>query len=125
MNNHTETTAVMKAIQMYKDGTYCAAPDKLKRVFHDRAVMNGFLGPDLMIGDPAPFIEDMSAKPSMKDKGDPYRAEVESVRIEGNVAAVVLSETGFRGSGTLVDFFHLIKDADGEWKIVSKLFTTL
>ncbi|MDR2156717.1 MAG: nuclear transport factor 2 family protein [Clostridiales Family XIII bacterium] len=124
MNNHVETAAVMKVIQAYKDGTYCGEADTLKGVFHDRAVMNGFLGPDILIGDPAPFIEDIGATPSMRDNGDPYRAEVESIRIEGNVASVILSETGFRGAGVLVDFFHLIKE-DGAWKIVSKLFTTL
>jgi hypothetical protein len=124
MNNHVETKAVMEAIQAYKDGTYLADPERLKRVFHKNAVMNGFLGPEIMFGTPAPFIEDMSAKPSMKDNGDPYQAEIESIRIEGNVASVTLSETGFRGAGTLVDFFHLIKDG-GEWKIISKLFTTL
>jgi hypothetical protein len=124
MNNHAETTAVMDVIRAYKDGTYCGDSEKLKKVFHSHAVMNGFLGPDILIGDPSPFIADMGTKPSMKDNGDPYQAEVESIRIEGNVASVVLSETGFRGTGVLVGFFHLIKD-EGEWKIISKLFTTL
>ena len=39
-------------------------------------------------------------------------------------ASVIVSETGFRGEGTLVDFFHLIK-VEGQWYIISKLFTTL
>lgn len=124
MNDHAETIAVKQVIQDYMDGTYFADVEKLKNVFHDSAVMNGYLGSDVLLGDPAPFIEDIASSTVMADEGDAYQAEIESIRIEGNVAAVVVSETGFKGSATLVDFFHLIK-TDGTWKIISKLFTTL
>jgi len=124
MNNHIETEAVKKVIQNYIDGTYDADTEKLKGVFHGKAVMNGYLGPDLLMGDPSPFIADIASAPSMKSVNDPYRAEIESICIEGDVAAVTLSESGFRGEASLVDFFHLIKE-DGEWYIVSKLFTTV
>ncbi len=124
MNNHVETKAVKQVIQNYMDGTYKAEIDKLKGVFHEKAVMNGYLGPDCLIADPSGFVADIASAPSMESKGDPYQAEIESIRIEGNVASVIVSETGFRGEGTLVDFFHLIK-VDGKWSIISKLFTTL
>ena len=124
MNNHVETKAVKQVIQNYMDGTYKAEIDKLKGVFHEKAVMNGYLGPDCLIADPPGFVADIAPAPSMESKGDPYQAEIESIRIEGNVASVIVSETGFRGEGTLVDFFHLIK-VDGKWSIISKLFTTL
>ena len=124
MNNHVESEAVKKVIQNYIDGTYSADIGKLKGVFHEKAVMNGYLGPGLIMADPAPFLEDISSSPSMESNGDPYRAEIESIYVEGNVASVVLSESGFRGEASLVDFFHLIK-TDGEWHIISKLFTTI
>ena len=124
MNDHAATNEVKRVIQAYMDGTYQADGAKLESVFAPSAVMNGYLGPDLLAGTPAPFIEDMTSHPSMESQGDAYQAEIESIRIEGNVAAVVVSETGFRGDGTLVDFFHLLKTDDG-WHIVSKLFTTL
>lgn len=124
MNNHTETLLVKQVIQNYMDGTYQAEIEKLKSVFHPNAVMNGYLGPECVLATPAAFVEDIASAPSMASQGDQYQAEIESIRIEGNVAAVVVSETGFRGSATLVDFFHLIKE-NGEWKVISKLFTTL
>jgi hypothetical protein len=124
MNNHVETKAVLEVIQNYKDGTYKADIEKLKGVFHEKAVMNGYLGPDLLLADPSGFIADMGGNPSMESRKDPYQAEVESIYIQGNVAAVILSESGFRGSGELVDFFHLIK-TEGKWHIISKLFTTV
>jgi hypothetical protein len=124
MNNHNETAAIKKVIDDYKDGTYNADIESLKGVFHEKAVMNGYLGPDLVLGDPSAFIADIGSAPSMASGGDPYQAEIESIHIEGNAASVILSETGFRGKGVLVDFFHLIK-ADGKWQIISKLFTTM
>ena len=124
MNDHIESEAVRKVIQNYIDGTYMADVNKLKGVFHEKAVMNGYLGPQLILAGPEPFLEDIGSAPSMESNGDPYRAEIESIHIEGSVASVVLSETGFRGEASLVDFFHLIK-TDGEWTIISKAFTTV
>lgn len=124
MNNHIETEAVKKVIQDYKDGTYKADIEKLKGVFHEKAVMNGYLGPDLILADPTPFIEDIASAPSMESNNDPFQGEIESIYIAGDVASVIFSESGFRGEASLVDFFHLIK-TDGEWHIVSKLFTTV
>ena len=124
MNNHAETLEVKKVIQDYIDGTYEADIEKLRSVFHDKAVMNGYLGPALVMADPSPFIEDISSSPSMESAGDPYQAEIESILIEGDVASVVLSESGFRGEASLVDLFHLIKN-DGRWQIISKTFTTV
>jgi len=124
MNNHIETEAVKKVIQDYKDGTYKADVEKLRSVFHESAVMNGYLGPNILLGDPTPFIEDMASMPSMETNGDPFQGEIESIYIQGNVASVIFSESNFRGEASLVDFFHLIK-IDGTWYIVSKLFTTV
>ena len=124
MNNHAETLQIKQVMQNYMDGTYNANIDQLKSVFHEKAVMNGYLGPECVMATPAAFVEDIASAPSMASQGDAYHAEIESIRVEGNVASVVVSETGFRGSATLVDFFHLIK-VDGEWKVISKLFTTL
>jgi len=124
MNDHTEEKAVREVLQNYIDGTYNADIAKLKSVFHEKAVMNGYLGPDLLLADPTPFIEDMASAPSMKSNNDPYQTEIKHLVIEGNVASAALYETGFRGDAALVDFFHLIK-TDGNWHIISKLFTTM
>ncbi|MDR1158419.1 MAG: nuclear transport factor 2 family protein [Oscillospiraceae bacterium] len=124
MNNHVETKAILQVIQNYKEGTYRADVDLLKDVFHEKAVMNGYLGPNVLLADPSGFIADIGGLPSMASNKDPYQAEVEHIHIEGGVASVTLSETGFRSEGRLVDFFHLIK-TDGRWRIISKLFATV
>ena len=123
MNCHTAMNEVKAVIQAYIDGTYEADVEKLKSVFAKNAVMNGYLGPDCVLATPSVFVDDIASAPSMKSAGDAYDAQIESIHIEGDIASVVVSETGFRGSATLVDIFQLVK-IDGAWKIVSKLFTT-
>ena len=124
MSKEANEQAVRDLIQRYIDGTYRADAGILKGVFHEKAVMNGYLGPNLLIGDPTPFIEDMTGSPSMESNNDPYETEIRNLMIEGDTASLALYETGFRGDASLVDFFHCIK-TDGEWKIISKLFTTM
>jgi len=116
--------AVREVIQKYIDGTYTANIPMLESVFHEKAVMNGYLGTNLITASPSPFIEDIASAPSMKSNNDPFEAEITSIQIEGNTASVALYETGFRGETALVDFFHLIRVGE-KWLIVSKLFTTL
>lgn len=124
MNNHEETKQIRKIIDNYINGTYESNADKLKSVFHEKAVMNGYLGEELLIGTPEPFIEDIAGSESMQSQKAAYNAEIEYMNIEGNIATVIVSETGFRGTGVMVNHFHLIR-TEGCWKIISKLFTTL
>lgn len=124
MNDHTETKRIKELIQAYVEGTYDGNVEKLESVFHEKAVMNGFLGDQLILGTPAIFIEDIAVSPTMRSEKCDYHAEIESIRIENEIAQVIVSETGFRGNTTLVNYFHVIK-TNGKWKIISKLFTTL
>jgi protease I len=123
MSETAEKQAVLKTIMNYRDGTYTADTALLQSVFHENAVMNGYLGPDLVLADPSVFIADIGGSPSMESAGDPYELAINELFIEGNTASAVVTETGFRGDATLVDCFHLLK-VDGSWLIVSKLFTT-
>jgi hypothetical protein len=51
---------------------------------------------------------------------DDYRAEVQSVAIEGTAAVATLVEENYLAHD-FVDYFSLLK-IDGEWKIVNKSF---
>ena len=124
MDIQQETLAVKEVVQNYIEGTYEADIKKLEHVFHKKAVMNGYLGQELVLATPEAFIEDIKSAPSMASQKDPYKAEIEFVQLNGEIATVILSEKGFRGEGALVDHFHLVKE-NGEWKIISKLFTTV
>ena len=119
----TAEREVLAVIDDYMKGSYRADGVLLKSVFHQKAVMNGFLGAALIMGGPSPFIEDITSAPSMESNNDDYILSVDQVFIKGDIASAIVTETGFRGKHKLVDCFHLIK-VDGLWSIVSKLFTT-
>jgi hypothetical protein len=120
---HPEEQAVRIVIQQYIDGTYQGDVKTLKKCFHPKAVMNGYFQDQLLLGGPEPFFENIENNPSMAEGGAPYQGTIASVDIVGKVASVTIKETGFAGTMAFTDYFHLIKD-QGEWKIISKTFTT-
>ena len=120
---HSEQAAVRMVVQQYIDGTYQGDVKALRDCFHPKAVMNGYLGDQLLVGGPEPFFENMEKAPSMAEGGAPYQGEIASLDVVGNVASVTIKETGFGGTMAFTDYFHLLKD-QGEWKIISKTFTT-
>ncbi|GAA6151578.1 nuclear transport factor 2 family protein [Pseudoteredinibacter isoporae] len=104
----------------YTQGTYLGDRALLESVFHPSAVMNGYLGKQLMISKPAQFIADVVKMEIHKAK-TPYSYQVTSISIDGKVASVVLTEAGFPGNMAFTNYFHLIDDGHG-WKIISKTF---
>ena len=120
---NTEKDAVREVVQKYIDRTYQGDVSALRECFHSKAVMNGYLNEQLLLGDPEPFFQEIGNNPSMAEGGAPYKGEITSVDVVGNVASVTLKETGFAGGMSFTDYFHLIK-VDDEWKILSKTFTT-
>ena len=116
-------TAVQNVIQQYINGTYHGDVEKLRRCFHENALMSGYLGDQMMISGPEPFFEDISKNPPMSEAGAPYNGEITSIEITGNTANVTVKETGFAGTLNFTNYFHLMKVED-EWKIMSKTFTT-
>jgi hypothetical protein len=121
--NESEEQAVRRVIQQYIDGTYQGDVKSLRDCFHPKAVMNGYLQEQLLIGGPEPFFENMGNVPSMAKAGAPYKGEITFLDVVGNVASVTVKETGFGGDMDFTDYFHLLKE-QGKWKIVSKTFTT-
>lgn len=118
--------AVREVVQQYIDGTYQGDSVALRNCFHQKAVMNGYLQDQLLLGSPEPFFENIEKNPSMAETDAKYEAEITHVEVAGNIASVTLKEIGLEtGFGTMAftDYFHLIKEQDG-WKILSKTFTT-
>ena len=116
----SEETEVRQVIQDYIDGTYEGDTVLLAATFHPSAVMNGYVGDQLMMGSPKPFIDNVGKKP-LKTAETNYSAEILGIAVKGRVAAVELKESGFHGNATFTNFFHLIHDGS-RWTIVSKTF---
>jgi hypothetical protein len=120
---NTEKDLVREVLQKYIDGTYQGDVTALRGCFHSKAVMNGYLNDQLLLGDPEPFFQEIGNNPSMAEGGAPYKGEIVSIDVVGNVASATIKETGFGGSMAFTDYFHLLKEG-GQWKIISKTFTT-
>lgn len=123
-SNFVETEAIKNLLDRYGDAVYSADIDALKTIFHEKASMNGYLGPDMLIGTPEMFFADLGSKPSMKEQKDDFRCVLTDLRVTGSIAEATLFVDNFYGAACIEDHFHLIKD-NGEWKIVCKTFTTL
>jgi ketosteroid isomerase-like protein len=121
MNSDQEKEAVRQVIQKYSDGTFNGDAEALRECFHEKAVMNGYMQGNLLMGGPEPFIEEIEKNPSMAEGGAPYKGEIVSVDVDGMVASVTFKESGFAGTMKFTNYFHLLKEGD-DWKIISKAF---
>lgn len=115
---------VLKVVNEYIDATYKANIEDLENSFHEKARMAGYLGEELVLGSPEHFINDIKSNPSMESTNAPYKVDIKSINVMERVASVVVLERGFFGEIVIETYFHLIK-IDGEWKIISKTFTTI
>ena len=117
MDDKTKIEAVMNT---YTDGTRSRDVALLKSIFHDDAVMTGWLGPDLLMGGPGPFYSALEAN----EVGADYTSEITEISVEGPMASAEVREKNLFGLD-FVNRFHLIRQADESWIIVSKLFRHL
>jgi hypothetical protein len=123
-NDSKAEEAVRKVLDRYAEAVYRADVKTLKDIFHPAAVMNGYLGDQLLVGTPEPFLADIGGHPPMADGDAPFKTDWTAVHVAGRTATATLEETGFFGSGHFVNYMHLLLDG-GEWKIVSKAFESL
>ncbi len=113
---------IRRVVTQYVEGYLNADVAALKEVFAEDAVMNGYLGDRLIEGAPAFFIENVGKAPPIAGQVGNPTYHIGEVEIRGDAAAVTLHERDFGGMN-FTDFMHLLK-RDGEWKIISKTFST-
>ena len=115
--NTEDINGIRACVQKYIDGSARGDADLLAEAFHPDASMYGYFGGQLMA---VPIAEFFAVAKQSGPAGDDYRAEVQSVAIEGTAAVATLVEENYLAHD-FVDYFSLLK-IDGEWKIVNKSF---
>ena len=108
------------AVQRYVDGCVTADADAVRDAFAEGACMWGWLGAEFVSMTGAEFAERVVAPAA--PAGPEYASEIHGIDVAGAVAHAVLDERGFLGAD-FRNFFGLVR-RDGEWRIVSKVFTT-
>lgn len=116
MNRTAEATAVAAIMDAYIDGTRTRNTLKLKAIFHETAVMCGYLGDDLLAGTPEPFYEAIENNEIAPN----YAARIVHIDVIGDTARARIIEDNLLGM-SFVNDFHLVNGLEG-WMIVSKLF---
>jgi hypothetical protein len=116
MNRTKSESDVQQVMLDYTAAIIAYDIPRLKTIFHDDAVMSGYLGPDLLIGSPQAFYDHLEANPIEKE----YIALTTEIRIDGRIARVRFVEDNLYGM-SFVNEFHLLKK-ESDWVIVSKLF---
>jgi hypothetical protein len=124
MPDQQSAAAARRVMERYVEAVYKADVVTLRGLFHPAAVMSGYLGDTLLAGSPEPFLVDVEGRPSMESAGAPYKADILDVHASSLTASLRVEETGFFGSFSFVNYFHLLNVA-GEWKIVSKTFQSV
>lgn len=114
--------AVREVIQKYIYGSGNGEAEVLRGIFFPEALMSGDFQGTIRIGSPESFFERVQNSPALVESGDDYKAIISSIEVVGDVASAVLKEEGFFDNN-FTDFFHLMKK-DGQWKIISKTYTT-
>lgn len=113
--------AVRQVMLRYVEAAYKADVATLRELFHPAAEMSGYLGDMLVAGTPEPFLQDVGGRPSMEAEGAPYKAEILDIHASPRCASLRVEETGFFGTTSFINYFHLLKVGD-DWKIVAKTF---
>lgn len=116
MNRTDDTLAVKAVVDNYIKGTAESDHELLRSLFHETAVMSGYLGPDLLLGEPEPFFAGIA----QNKVGPEYKGEVIEISVVGRTAKASVIEDNLYGM-SFVNTFHLL-NVDGNWTIMSKLF---
>lgn len=114
---------ITAVLQKYLDCSFNKDLEGLATCFHEKAVMNGYIGDFQILATPQAYIDDLAGKPALKDENAskvPFNGEITVFGIKDKAASAMVVETGFNGL-TFTDYMHLL-EIDGEWKIFSKNF---
>lgn len=117
----SEADQARAVIEEYVAACNAGSVERLKAIFHENALMSGYMMGDYLMGSAEPFFQAVAnPPPEAPPTAGNYKAEITSVEVSGPVASITLKEAGFMGVN-FTDYFHLAK-VDGEWKIISKTF---
>ncbi|MBA3442832.1 MAG: nuclear transport factor 2 family protein [Pyrinomonadaceae bacterium] len=112
----SEYDAIAETIQRYVEGAKFGRGADIKAAFHPDATISGYVGADLFGGPIQKFFD-------WNDQNGPateLQGRLAGIDIAGTIATARLELDNWTGH-RFTDMFTLLK-ADGEWKIISKVF---
>ncbi len=116
MKTVSEYDAIAESVRRYVEGGKSGRGADMRAAFHPGATIFGYIGADLF-GGPIQMLFDWN------DQNGPateLRDRIAGIDIIGTIAIARLELDNWSGH-KFTDMFTLLK-ADGEWKIISKVF---
>ncbi|MBA4685450.1 MAG: nuclear transport factor 2 family protein [Planctomycetes bacterium] len=116
----SEEREIEQLVQRYYESLYESDAEKVRSVFHEKAMIAGYLHGELVQMSLEEFAGFVAAQqPSPQESGAKQHLEIESVEYAGETGCVMLSEE-YLGM-TFFDTLSLLR-VGGEWKVYNKLF---
>lgn len=117
----TAYAKLVNAMQLYFDGFYHGDVETLKKVFHPNChLISGATG--TLVDDPMPAVyERVLGRGKPSETGQPNYDHILSIDLAGPECALVKCQIAIEPK-LFTDYLNFVK-IDGEWKIVSKVFT--
>jgi putative lumazine-binding protein len=113
------TDQITRTVNLYVEGVRDGDAAKLRQAFHPDSRMWGSMMGQRYDEPIEEMIAMVDGKPG--DVDGSYHTHLTSLEQNDDVAAAVLTEEGFWGTLSFVDFFALAR-IDETWKIVNKTF---
>lgn len=119
-----DTQEIRKLMEDYYNSVYNADVERLRSMFHEKAVIIGHAGNMFMSGTPEPLFRRIASQPSSLSRGAVCSAAYVELKILGNSAEARTYTSGYYGSSTVEDYFEMVKE-DGRWKIICKIINSV
>lgn len=113
-----EREAIEAVVTEYLDGMIYGQREKLERAMHPLCMQAGHFDGNYEYFDRETFIGSVEGDTALPP-GTPYRWDVQSIDMTGDVAVVKLEDACF--GTTFTDYLTLIRH-EGRWQIVMKAF---
>ncbi len=112
-----EYVAINEVVNYYIEGCKKGDVSILKKAFHDKCSMTGYINGEMYMGDIHGFyaMVEKAGVPS-----DEFCGQTDVVAMEGTVAVAHVAFENWHGL-SFTDYHTLIKE-DGNWKIIAKAY---
>lgn len=116
----TDFVAVADVLGTYFDGLYHADTDRLKIVFHPKAIYATADETPMLYRTMDEYFPVVAKRESPASRNEPRRDLIESIDFAGENTALARVRCSI-GSKDFIDFLTLVR-TDGAWRIMAKIF---
>ena len=111
---------VRAAIETYFDGLYECDIDKLRDVFHPRAIYATADEPAPLYRDMDEYLPVVAARQSPASRNETRRDAIDEIQLAGDNTAIARVRCSI-GDRDFVDFLSFVRES-GRWRIIAKVF---